>query len=107
MCANESDPTARDADELLRRLFDIAARRLSEREIQLHYSESVIKWLLERESWRQSCDPLRCLDGEWHRHIAAAIEALLLNRELRPQDMLYVTMDGERTESRLKFEVIA
>jgi hypothetical protein len=104
MRAHEPASILSEGDALLRRLFEIAARRLQERGISMHYSPGVLDWLLDQPDWRASLNPLRALDGSWHRQIAAMIERLLLEGQLRSGSALTVSMGEAPTGPRIQFD---
>ena len=90
---------------LLLRLFDIAVARLQELGISAQYTPSLLEWLLNKPDWRTTLNPLRSLDGCWHRNVGSAIEGLLLNGNLRRGDSLLIGLEETSTGRQVHFEV--
>jgi hypothetical protein len=52
-----------------------------------------------------SLNPLRTLDGCWHREVATAIESLMLEGRLQKGNALEVRLVETPTGSRLEFDI--
>lgn len=91
----------------LQRLFEIAATRLRERGIDLQFTRCTVDWLLRQPDWHQSNNPLRTLDGIWHKNVGAKIEQLLLEGRLREGHTLTVDVDDAQTDEQMDFDIAA
>jgi hypothetical protein len=94
-----------DGQEAIRCLFEFAISRLQERGILMEYAPSAIDWLLSQPDWLSSLNPIRSLDGTWHKRVANVIEGLLLGGQLRAGDALWVGASEAPSKSELQFVV--
>jgi hypothetical protein len=102
---NEKLPVISEGHNLLRRLFQVAERRLQERGISMRSSPAVLEWLLNQSDWRSGLNPLRTLDGFWHKQVAAVIEGLLLEGQLRSGNILDIIMVETPSGFRIQFDI--
>ena len=105
MRANEQASLLSEGHAHLRRLFEIAERRLHDRGIRIQTSPSVLEWLMDQSDWRLSLNPLRTLDGYWHQQVASVIEGLLLDGSLRLGNVLSVSLMETSTGSQIQFDI--
>jgi hypothetical protein len=92
------------------RLFDIAVRRLAERDIALTFNPGVVDWMAGHAVWRgtvwfESLNPLRTLDGVWQTQVGRPIEDNMVKRVLTPGGSVRVDVSSTHPVE-LTFEII-
>lgn len=105
MTTCENTALTEQGEALLRRLFEIAQTRLLERGITLRYESEAIEWLLKQPGWSDRINPLRTLDGFWHRHVAKPLENLLIQGSLVENGSVCVRPLNSSPDSQLAFDV--
>jgi hypothetical protein len=71
----------------------------------MHYTSSVVSWLIRQSDWQGSLNPLRSLDGAWHKQIASVLENQLLNGQLQDGSTVLIDVPDATPANQIQFKI--